>query len=470
MEESQTIAGGWSITCADGRTDKANARRMADMHGETVSWCEPHGKWLIWCGTHHIVDQQRAVRQKATDVVEQVWLEASEHIREQGSKDLLAFAKYTASAKGINAMLELFKDEPGIPIMPSRLDSDPWFFNCENGTVDLKTGKRLDHNRLNFITKLCPLQYIITGSAKCELWQKSINLIFGGNANLIGYFRRLCGYALVGEVTEHILPILHGVGSNGKSLVMETLLDVFGPDYAGKASTELLLESNGNQHPTSKAALHGKRLIVCNESDSHRRLAEATVKELSGGDTITARRMREDEWSYKPSHTPFMVTNHKPLVTGTDHGLWRRLPLVPFEHRFWDADKGETGPEEYRADKYLKGKLKVEYPGILKWLVAACLEWQREGLGMPTEVATATAGYRESMDVLATFLGECCILDANIGCKASDLRKTYEKWCEENGEKPINGRRFGEQLVERGVTKRISNGTWYSGIGIAAGF
>jgi putative DNA primase/helicase len=226
------------------------------------------------------------------------------------------------------------------------------------------------------------------------------------------------------------------------------------------------LDVRGNRHPTEKADLHGKRLIVCNETDQTSTFAETTLKELTGGDTVKARRMREDFWSFRPSHTLMLVTNHKPIVRGTDHGVWRRLRLLPFTQTFWDRAKGETGPDEYEADPRLKDKLRPELAGIVSWLVRGCIAWQRQGLGQPAEVTAATADYRGSMDVLAAFLDECCTLGEGFTVKATDIRARYEEWCKGMGERPISGRRFGEQLRERGVTKRVSNGTWYSGVAI----
>src|SRR5690606_27269542 len=142
--------------------------------------------------------------------------------------------------------------------------------------------------------------------------------------------------------------------------------------------------------------LFGKRLVVCCETEDNRRFAEAAVKELCGGDTVKARRMREDFWSFKPSHTLMLVTNHKPVVKGTDNGIWRRLRLIPFNQRFWDPNRGESGPPELQADSRLKDKLRPELAGIVAWLVRGCIEWQREGLGQPDEVTAATAEYRDA--------------------------------------------------------------------------
>jgi hypothetical protein len=163
----------------------------------------------------------------------------------------------------------------------------------------------------------------------CPRWRTALDAILAGDAKMVQFVCRLFGAALAGEVIDHVLPILHGSGSNGKSLLTETMLEVFG-DYADKASSDLLLVKHGESHPTEKADLFGKRLVFAVETDEGRRLSESLTKELTGGDTIKARRMREDFWSFKPQHTVVLVTNHKPRVAGTDHAMWRRLTLVPF--------------------------------------------------------------------------------------------------------------------------------------------
>src|SRR5688572_20651228 len=170
------------ISKPEWRTDKANAKRFVERHGGDVRWCEPWQKWLVWDGMRWAMDQERLVRQKASEIVEEIWEETLRSLRAtKEQREVLAFAKYTASAKGINAFLDLAKDEPGVCILPEKLDRKPWLFNCINGTVDLKTGKSTPHNRGDYLTKLCPHPYITTSSVNCDLWQKSLSLIFGGN-------------------------------------------------------------------------------------------------------------------------------------------------------------------------------------------------------------------------------------------------------------------------------------------------
>ena len=200
------------------------------------------------------------------------------------------------------------------------------------------------------------------------------------------------------------------------------------------------------------------------ETDENRRLAESMVKELCGGDTVKGRRMHEDFWSFRPSHTLILVTNSKPKVGGTDDGIWRRLRVVPFTQRFWDRGNGESGMAGLEADKRLGEKLRPELSGIVRWLVDACREWQRKGLQQPPEVTSATVGYREAMDVLGRFLTECCTLKSGLEIRASDLRDRYETWCHSNGERPVNNTQLGTYLAEHGVGRRTSNGVIYQGL------
>ncbi len=352
-------------------------------------------------------------------------------------------------------MLTMARSEAGIPILPESLDSHSWLLNCSNGILDLKTGELLPHDRGLYLTKLVPHDYV--RDAECPLWHDFLAVIFNGNSGMIQFLQRLFGCALVGQVIEHVLPILWGKGANGKSVKVETMLHVLGPDYSCKAASDLLLAKRNESHPTERADLHGKRLVVCVESDENRRLAEGQVKELTGGDTIKARRMREDFWEFKPQHTAMLVTNHKPEVRGTDNGIWRRVRLVPFT---------VTIPDE-KQDKRLAEKLQAEACGILRWCVDGCLAWQRGGLAEPADVIGATDGYRQEMDLLATFLADCCEVGPQFKVKSADLYDAYCRWCAGHNETTKSERKFGSAMTERGEFERYtSNGTWYRGVGL----
>jgi putative DNA primase/helicase len=258
---------------------------------------------------------------------------------------------------------------------------------------------------------------------------------------------------LTGDVSEQIVPVFYGTGANGKSLILGALQGVLGEDYAMKAAPDLLMAKRGDSHPTERADLFGKRLVCCIETEEGQRFNESLLKEMSGGDSIRARRMREDFWQFAPTHKLVVAVNHKPIVRGTDHGIWRRLRLVPFSVTIPDAEQ----------DKQLPAKLVDEYPGILAWAVQGCLNWHRTGLRCPDAVKAATEEYRSEQDVLGEFIKECCTTSAGDSARASELFKAFQEY---TGSK-ISQTKFGKVLNERGFDRaKIGGVIWRIGIGL----
>jgi putative DNA primase/helicase len=383
------------------------------------------------------------------------------------AKKELSWALTSEAAPRINAMLDLARSEPGIPVLPVDLDRDMWLFNCANGTLDLRTGELRQPRREDLLTKLSPTEY--QPDAPCPNWLAFLDAIFQGDEYLILFMQRLLGYCLTGDVREQILPILWGGGANGKSTLVNAVLTTMGPDYAMKAPPDLLMESRSDRHPTELANLFGKRLVVASETHQGRRLNEALVKDITGGEPIRARRMREDFWEFSPTHKVFLLTNHRPEVRGTDEGIWRRLRLVPFEVTFWNPDDpnnvGKVLPPELCQDKALGDKLTAEAPGILAWMVSGCLGWRAEGLTLPEKVSAATTEYRQAEDILAQYIAECCLIGSAMKCKASDIYASYKRWSEAMGEtEQLSSKRFGEAMSERGFKRKKSGTIWYLGV------
>ncbi len=382
---------------------------------------------------------------------------------------LQRWAIKSEDARRIDNMIKLARSEPPVPILHDCLDADPWLFNCDNGTLDLRTGKLRSHQREDYITKLCTVPY--RSDADCPLWENTLAKIFNQSAEVVNYVQRVCGYCLTGIVSEQMLLLCWGVGSNGKSLFFEVLRGVMGEDYAATGARELLMSDHHERHPTYLADLFGRRLVTLSETREGGKINEALIKQLTGGDGIKARRMKEDLWEFRPSHKFMIGTNHRPEVRGGDHGIWRRLRLLPFNVKFWDADKGETGPPELKADKGLKDKLLAESPGILAWMVRGCMEWRRGGLREPNEVQVATSTYRNEEDIVGRFLKERCdVGEKKYHVKAGDLYTAFLAWWKESGEqdRPLSQRKFGEELTNtersRGIERRTSNGTMYDGV------
>ncbi|AEG14986.1 phage/plasmid primase, P4 family [Desulfofundulus kuznetsovii DSM 6115] len=436
-------------------TDLGNARRLVARYGQDLRYCHPWGKWLVWTGKGWKVDETGAVLRLAKETVRNIYAEAAAEPDEKARQRIVDHALRSESAGRIKAMVALAESEPGIPVLPAELDRDPWLLNVLNGTIDLRTGELRPHRREDMLTKIAPVEY--DPQAKCPRWEQFLNEIMDGNRNLMGFLQRAVGMSLTGDTSEHVLFILHGSGRNGKSTFLNTLLALLG-DYGMTAAPDLLMAKQNDRHPTELADLFGKRLVVSIESDEGRRLAESLIKQLTGGDKIKARRMREDFWEFSPSHKLWLATNHKPRVRGTDVAIWSRLKLIPFAVTF---------PED-KQDKQLAKKLLAELPGILRWAVEGCLTWQRDGLGVPEEVKAATESYRQEQDVLAAFLNECCIINPLAKVAARNLYKAYVDWCGENGEHPLAQRNFGMRLAERGfVSKKGTAGRYFwEGIGL----
>lgn len=439
------------------RTDLGNARRMVERFGGKLRYVGTWNKWLAWDGTRWKRDDTGEVDRLAQETSRSIFDEARDEPDQSRRNDLAKWAISSQSRGKLEAMIALAATQPEVAISHDQLNRHPYLLNCPNGTVDLRTGELLPHDPGHLLTQVTGASYP-TSVDPPELWIRTLERIMGGNRGMITYLRRLCGVALIGEVLEHCLPIFHGVGANGKSLTVESLMSVLG-DYATKAPRGFGVVSRHEEHPTAIADLYGKRLVVITETGEGQRLDESLIKELTGGDTIRARRMREDYWQFTPAHTLLMVTNHAPAVRGLDHGIWRRLQMVPFNV--------VIPPEE--QDKDLPRKLKAEYGAILRWMVEGTRLYLRDGLRAPEEVTSATDQYRTEMDSFALFISDRCTLMAGYSVRSSDLLANYSRWCDEQGMRAVNGTIFGKRMMALpGVDKHRSNGPVYTGVGLNA--
>jgi putative DNA primase/helicase len=436
------------------RTDMGNGARLASRAGGRLRYCKPWEKWLVWDGRRYALDTTMAADRMAKEAARMMFAEAAT-IEDDGKRGQhVEHAKASQSRGRLKAMLEMAASEPGVPILVDEMDRDGWLLNVANGTIDLKTGRLKPHDQADVLTQLCPVEY--DAHAKCPLWESTLELFFAGDPKLIAYWQRVCGYALTGVIRDHVMPVAYGQGSNGKSTILGTLMEMLGPDYAMKAPPDMLMAKAHDSHPTDKADLFRKRLVVAIETAEGRRLDETMVKELTGGDRVRARRMREDYWEFSPTHTLIMATNHRPTIRGTDNGIWRRLKLVPFTVK---VDGG-------RDDKRMSEKLRAEFPGILAWCVRGCLAWQEIGLQEPESVAEATADYREEQDVIGGFLADRTLMDPSTRTRCNKVYEAYKAWAEAAGERVISLSDFGKRIGDRGIGKSKSNGWWYIGVGL----
>lgn len=447
-----------SLTFDQGRTDRANSRRFLASYREQVRFCFAWGKWLVWDGTRWQIDSGGAVMRMAMAIADQVWMDAKGNL----TKEIVNFAVKTSGHGSLKAMQNLAAAD--VPVSVADLDANPWLLNCPNGTVDLRSGTLKPHRREDNLTNRCPTDF--NPDASSYNWDRFLEGLFG-DSSVIEYLQRFFGYCLTGDVSEQLLSVLYGVGSNGKSTLLNAVQRTLGDDYTAAAPPSLLMEKKSEAHPTELAGLFGKRLVVAQETSAGARLDEATVKKLTGSDIISARRMREDFWSFYPTHKLMMATNHKPRIQGTDHAIWRRVVLIPFERRFWNPAKGEDGPDELRQDKDLPEKLAAESEGILAWMIQGCVAWQRGGLQIPASIQAATEAYRSEENSLGRFISERCLTGIVYKVKFADLYDALENWCSDNGDNPPNRKVFGQYLKDQGYKDRSSNGRWYEGIALS---
>ncbi len=440
-------------------TDLRNAERLVELHGADLRFVGAWSRWMTWNGKCWSLDDSGAVMRAAAAtarrlveealaelaVANQIFASAPQNDAAAASKKdaerVLAWCIGSQNERRLAAMVTLAKSFVSICVSHEKLDADPQALNVDNGTLDLRTGTLRPHRRADLITKLAPVTY--DAMATCPVWEWFLDRAMGSDGELVRYLQRMLGYSLTGLTREHALGFFFGGGANGKSTCLSTIHAMLG-DYAAPAPRGLLFRSRGERHPTELASLFGRRFVTCAEIESGQAFDEAFVKDLTGGDVLTARRMREDFWSFAPTHKLFIAGNHKPLVRGDDDGIWRRMRLVP-----WTV----TIPPEER-DKMLSEKLRAELPGILAWCVRGCVAWQQHGLGEPPAVKNATAAYRNESDVLGQFFDSNLVFEPTARVVRKTLRTTYEEWCTEQGYEPFGARRFAERLRARGVVDK----------------
>ena len=350
-------------------------------------------------------------------------------------------------------MVELAKSEPGISIVPEDFDKDPLLLTVENGTFNLRTGKLLEHDRNNLITKLAPVVY--DRDAECPRWDTFLNQIFDGNREIILFLRRAIGWSISGIVEDQLFFILWGTGANGKSTFLNTISEMLG-DYARHTPPETLMAADHYVIPADLARLRGARMVTAVETDAGRSLAESRIKQITGGDILTARHLYGEFFEFKSQFKLFLATNHKPNIKGSDHAIWRRIGLIPFSVRI---------PAE-KQDRELSKKLRTELSGILNWALKGFRDWCENGLNIPTEIAAVTQEYQEEMDTIRTFIEDNIDeQDPKVMTPAGNIYKAYTIWCESSGERPKSQRELGMKLTDKGYQrKKGRDGTFYIGI------
>lgn len=411
---------------------------------DTLRYVPATGRWLVWDGSrwvpdtllraHNTISRQlvriaRELRRTATTAKEQ-GLAAKESRRIE-------------SLATLENVIKLVRSDPIIALSPDALDADPWSLNTPAGTVDLRTGELAPTRPESLSTKLTRVGPDFGGP--CPEWRRFLAEATGGNQELERYLQRYAGYCLTGVTIEQVLVFLYGPGGNGKGCFVNAVRDVMG-DYARVAPMDTFTASSYDRHTTDLADLMGARMVTASETQSGRRWDEQRVKQLSGGDPITARFMRQDNFTYQPQFKLLFLGNHMPQTRDIDPAIKRRLQLVPFMQ------------EPAQIDLDLPDKLKLEYPAILAWCIEGCLMWQAEGLQPPKAVKVESEMYFEAQDALGRWAEEC-IEAAEGETETMRLFESWREWCGRSGEYVGSVRRFAQALRGRRYDVGHATGT-----------
>lgn len=425
-------------------TELGNAERIAYEYGHVIKYVSDMG-WLIWDGKRWKIDNKKEIERITAKVLRSLYK----------SEDEME-TKWARMCERRNIRMNSIKDlMPLVPGEREEFDRHKYLLNVENGVFNLKTGKLQPHDRELSLTKITNVEF--DENAKCPEWLNFLEQIFQGDKELIEYMQRLIGYSLTGEITEQIMVFLIGGGSNGKSTFINTIKDLMG-EYGKQAKSDTFIKKKETGANNDIARLVGSRFVSAIESEDGEQLSEAFVKQITGGEPVLARFLRQEYFEFIPEFKVFFTTNHKPVIKGVDEGIWRRVKLVPFNLQL---------PKEKR-DLKLPEKLSLEMSGILNWAIEGCLKWQQSGLEEPQVVAKATGDYKEDMDILGPFLYECCyapMID-DVKIEAKELYDVYQNWCFKTGEFALKNRAFYRAMETKGFKKKkgAKNKTYIHGV------
>ena len=417
------------------------------------------GKWMFWTGARwepdekliHLTWTRRYLRARADSLVRAA---ARREIEGLDVDQAEVLAKQLRSAPTVTNVVGLARSNEELVATVDQWDTDPFLLGTPAGTVDLRTGELRPARRADFITRCTAVAPAPVG-AVAPIWQAFLDRIFRHDPELAPFMQRAIGYSLCGQVSAHVLLFCWGQGGNGKGALLNTVSRMLG-DYAAVAPSDLLLASQSDRHPCDMAMLRGARMVTAQELAPGRAWDEPKLKNLTGGDPITARFMRQDFFTYEPQFTLLVAGNHKPSFKGVDEAIRRRVLLVPFLQVIPEAERDEHLPE----------KLKAEWPATLRWAIDGCLAWQREGLAPPESARAATKDYLDAEDLLGQWLEERCIVSPKVGWTAlKNLYDNWRSWAEPRGLHPGASQTLGKRLDERGFTRhRTNQGPGFYGI------
>lgn len=436
--------------------DTGNGQRFLDRYGDIVKYTYVKKKFYVYDGTVWKEDNEGLVYKLMDLVVEDMKNEtikvSDDMDEEEAMKAWKKHVKASRSNRAKKSMLEEIKHN--VSILPEHFDSNDMLLNLENGYLDLTSGKVMDHDKEKLFSMKANAEY--SDKYSPDTWLSFLNDIFAQDQDMINFLQRAVGYSLTGSAKEQVMFILLGKGRNGKSLFVNTLSTILG-NYASNIQASTIQAKRGNSEGPNNdvARLETARFVTSSEPSEGFTFDEGMIKQMTGDDKITARYLHQENFEFEAKFKLWLATNHRPIIRGTDDGIWRRPIVIPFEVQI----------PKNKVDKNLKYKLLREAPAILDWALEGCLLWQREGWTLPAKVVEANNEYRKNMDITEAYIEECCELGEEFEVYGKELYDNYAAWCRRNGQKDLGGIEFGKRMKDKFQTKR-SNGIKYLGIGI----
>lgn len=437
-------------------SDRGLGDRLVDRVGGRVRYIPAVG-WLhyetggVWRRDGEGIHLPRLALESASDLRAEIEAATPDDLSELSTplqrywQRVSGFARRAEDVGKVKAAVEVARVDPRVAGRVDDLDADGWMFGASNVAVHLASGESVPHDPSLMLTLQSPVPY--DPDATCPLWERFIGDIMEGDAEMVAFLQRAAGYLLTASTREQCFFVLWGGGSNGKSTLLDVLGAIMG-DYAKHAQFETFTERSGGggEIRNDIADLRGARLVTAVEPNAGVKLDEGLIKQLTGGDPVKARFLYQEAFTFRPTFKVLLACNSLPLIRGTDHGIWRRVRLIPFLRRFrTEADHPADWPE---ADKTLGDRLKLELPGVLAWAVRGAVEWTQGGLRPPAKVLAATAGYRSSSDTMGRFLEDRCVLGPHTQCTKAQLFEAFADWCEEENLKVWAKPTFGAALAE----------------------
>lgn len=419
-------------------SEMALAEAFAKAGTGLFRW-SPGMDWMHNEGTHW----ERDDRLRRFTAAKAVCREAAE-----GAEKAQTAAKLCSSGVG-SAVLHLARSEPQINTAVAEWDKCPMLLNTPGDCYDLETGLPVSRTGLLFtqVTGIAPARMAT------PIWDRFLAAVFDGDVAMIEFIQRMFGYCLTADIREQKLFFLYGAGANGKSVLLEVLQYILGR-YSHNLPAEALMTAKHERHPTTFAALQGKRVAISSEIEESSHWAESRIKSLTGDSTLTARFMRGDEFTFRISHKHVLAGNFKPRLKGDDFAMQRRMVLVPFTQQFTGTRRDETLPE----------KLKAEYPGILAWAIEGAAKWADSGLLIPNSVQESSREYMAEQNDIELWIDECCNVGDGLRGKSSDLYASYAAWKQRNGENAGSSKVFSQRLERKFAKKRVTEGQFFFGI------